>query len=248
VVCVYSNRRRVPMRARGILPLIVLIASFGVAVSSADAGQSRPNPERFENTITAWEAEDRAAPPPEDAIVFVGSSSIRFWESVHEDMAPLTIIHRGFGGSWMQDATHYADRIVTNYKPRAVVVYEGDNDVGAASMPPEQYLTDLRAFVSRVHDALPTTRIYILAIKPSVSRWANWELMDEANHRTIAEVEGDDRLFYVDVATPMLGPNQGRPPEDMFVADMLHMNEKGYEIWTDVVRPFLMEREARFEE
>ena len=230
-----------------IVAMGVILAVFCALVPAVDARQNRPDPERWEDVITAWEADDRETPPPDGAIVFVGSSSIRFWDSVHEDMDPLTVIHRGFGGSWMLDAVHYVDRIVTNYNPRAVVVYEGDNDIGASRLPPEEYMNDLRAFVSRIHAVLPETRIYVLAIKPSVSRWDNWDLMDEANQLTIAEAARDDRLFYIDVATPMLGPAAARPPEDIFVADMLHMNEQGYAIWTDVVRPFLMEHEAGYE-
>jgi hypothetical protein len=211
------------------------------------AGQTGPDPARWEQTIQTWEAEDRAQPPPEGAIVFIGSSSIRFWRTVHEDMAPLTVIHRGFGGSWMRDAVHYADRIVTNYKPRAVVLYEGDNDVGGGSLSPEGLLSGFEAFVAKVQAELPETRIYFLAIKPSVLRWDNWNAMNRANMLVKAATESSDLLTYVDVATPMLDPD-GTPPRDLFVADMLHMKPRGYEIWTSVVRPLLMEREGRYEQ
>lgn len=235
------------MHTRKAVFAVLIVSIVAVAGSRAGRRQTRPDPARWEDVIAAWEAEDQISPPPEGAIVFVGSSSIRFWDTIHEDMAPLTVIHRGFGGSWMQDAVHYANRIVTNYKPRAVVVYEGDNDVGAAGLSPEEYMNDLRDFVTRVHTALPDTRIYILAIKPSVSRWASWDAMAEANRLAVEFAASDDRLQYVDVATPMLGPGGGRPSDDIFIQDMLHMNPKGYAIWTDAVRPVLMAHEARYE-
>lgn len=232
------------MRTRTALLLLAAVTLWHAPV---DAGQTGPDPARWEQTIQTWEAEDRAQPPPDGAIVFIGSSSIRFWRTVHEDMKPLTVIHRGFGGSWMRDAVHYADRIVTNYKPRAVVLYEGDNDVGGGSLSPEDLLSGFNAFVSKVHADLPDTRIYFLAIKPSVLRWDNWNAMNRANMLVKAATESSDLLTYVDVATPMLGPD-GPPPRDLFVGDMLHMKPRGYEIWTGVVRPLLMEREGRYEQ
>jgi lysophospholipase L1-like esterase len=205
--------------------------------------QPSPDPGRWEQTIQAWEAEDRTTPPPEGAIVFVGSSSIRLWTTVREDMSPLTVIHRGFGGSWMHDAVHYADRIVTSYNPRAVVLYEGDNDVGGGSVSPEDLLAGFKAFVARVHATRPQARVYFLAIKPSLLRWDNWAAMNRANMLVKAETETSDLLTYVDVATPMLGAD-GKPPRDLFVQDLLHMTPKGYAIWTSVVRPVLMDREG----
>ena len=225
--------------------LMIVMTSLSLEVRASKVQQQDVS--RWEDVVTAWEAEDRAAPPPEGAVVFIGSSSIVRWDTIDADMAPLTLINRGFGGSFMQDALHYVDRIVTNYKPRAVVLYEGDNDLGRAQVSPGELLEKFKSFVDSVHAVLPETRIYFIAIKPSVSRWNNWALMNDANQLVIAEIETDDRLTYIDVATPMLGPNQGRPPEDLFVRDMLHMTPKGYAIWTDVVRSILVEREAPYE-
>ena len=104
---------------------------------------------------------------------------MRMWHSkIHEDLAPLTVIARGFGGSTMFDLLHYTDRIVLPYKPRAIVVYEGDNDV-AIGVGPEEIRDTFRKFVHKVHAALPQTRIYFLAIKPSYSRHA-----EMAHHAT----------------------------------------------------------------
>jgi lysophospholipase L1-like esterase len=224
-----------------------IVAAFLAPATPAQTPVERPDPARWEATIQAWESEDGSAPPPTGAIVFTGSSSIRLWNTVHEDMSPLTIIDRGFGGSWMQDAAYYAERIVNAYEPRAVVLYEGDNDVGQARLSPDALLADFREFVRRVHADMPEARIYFLSIKPSVLRWDNWDLMKEANTRIREETESDDRLIFIDVATPMLGPDGGPPSEDLFIADMLHMTPRGYAIWTDAVRPVLVEREGRYE-
>jgi lysophospholipase L1-like esterase len=204
------------------------------------------SPTRFEKAICDFEAADRETPPPSGAIVCIGSSSMRGWHSaIQKDLAPLTVIPRGFGGSNMNDALHYADRIVIPYKPRAIVLYEGDNDI-EQQIPPEKIVATFRAFVSKVHKHLPETRIYVLSIKPSIRRWKSWPRTVVANRLLAEACAKDERLIYVDVATPMLDAD-GQPRKDLFQDDNLHLNRAGYVVWRDVLRPILLEAEQPFE-
>src|SRR5438477_11635492 len=84
--------------------------------------------EPFAKEIAAFEAKDKTSPPPENEIVFVGSSSIRLWKST-EAFPDLKIINRGFGGSQLSDSVRYAERIILPYKPRIVMVFAGGNDI-----------------------------------------------------------------------------------------------------------------------
>ena len=205
-----------------------------------------PNPEGFEKDIQAFEEQDRITSPPANAIVAIGSSSLKIWnKTINNDLAPLTIIPRGFGGSTMNDALYYVDRIVIPYKPRAVLLYEGDNDV-AGGISPEKIKDAFLKFVAKIHKELPETRIYFLAIKPSPSRWNVWPQMQETNRLIENECDKDLRLTYVDVATPMLDA-EGQALIDIFRGDKLHMNEQGYVIWRNVLKPILMEIELKFE-
>lgn len=226
--------------------LVVWLSVHGLCASEEDTVKY-PDPERFEAQIQEFEAEDQEAMPPQGAIVGLGSSSMRGWHgSIQEDLAPLTIIPRGFGGSTMHDALHYLDRIVLPYRPRAILLYEGDNDV-AAGIPTEKYMTTFEDLVEAVHTELPETRIYVLAIKPSISRWEIWPQMQEANDALAAACAEHELLTYIDIATPML-LDDGAPNPAIFLDDNLHMNAKGYEIWTDVVRPVLLDAELEHEE
>jgi lysophospholipase L1-like esterase len=209
------------------------------------AQASYPDPSRFEKDILAFESESRKVPPPEGAIVCIGSSSMRMWTSIHEDLKPLKIIHRGFGGSTMKDALYYADRIVVPYRPRAVLLYEGDNDA-AFGISPNQIYETFDAFIKKIHQALPETRVYVLAIKPSISRWNIWDVMKKTNELLKARCDTNPLLTFIDVATPMLD-QKGEPLAGIFLQDNLHMNEKGYDIWRKAVRPVLMQQEAEFE-
>ena len=224
---------------------VIDVPSFGQG-SGPDTEKEYRSPKRFEKAIQRFEAADRKQPPPQDAIVCIGSSSMRGWQgTIRGDLAPLTIIPRGFGGSNMNDALHYADRIVLRYRPRAIVVYEGDNDV-AQGIAPEQIADTFRAFVKKVHDELPKCRIYFLSIKPSIRRWSLWPKMQKANSLITAECAKDKRLTFVDVASGMLD-GEGKPRKEIFKKDNLHMTRDGYVIWRNALGPILVKAEHQFE-
>jgi lysophospholipase L1-like esterase len=212
---------------------------------SAHAGEY-PDPTRFSRAIQNFLDQDRGSPPPTGAIVAISSSSMRGWHgTIHTDLRPLTIIPRGFGGSNMNDVLHYADRIVVPYRPRAILLYEGDNDTNLG-ISPAKIRSTFDAFVSTVHRTLPKTRIYVLSIKPSIRRWHLWSQMEETNTLLKAACDANPRLTFIDIGTPMLDVN-GDPIPSIFKKDNLHMNASGYEIWTEAVRPVLIEGEAHHE-
>lgn len=169
-------------------------------------------PNRYEKTIAQFEQSDKKQPPPENAILFVGSSSIRMWKTFKQDMYPLTVINRGFGGSQFTDAIHFADRIVLPYKSSMIVVYEGDNDI-AAKKTPETVFKDYKRFVEEVRESLPEVPIFFMTIKPSPSRWSMWDNMKKANELIEQYTRLHDGLEYIDVSTPMLDKNGKVRPE-----------------------------------
>ena len=196
----------------------------------------------FEDEIAAFEA----LPTPEGRpIVFVGSSSIRLWDTLDEDMYPLPVLNRGFGGAQMSHVLHNASRIVTPLRPRAVLVYAGDNDLDVRTGKNAAVVVDeFQQLVERVHAEVPDARVYFLSIKPSKLRWARWPEMQRANRAIREWVGGDPRLHYVDVSTPMLAED-GQPRDDVFLFDGLHLNSTGYAVWSDPVRAALLRDERR---
>jgi hypothetical protein len=205
-----------------------------------------PDPERFRTAIDEFAADASANPPAPGGIVATGSSSMRGWHPrITQDLAPIRIIPRGFGGSNMRDVRYFIDELVLRYKPRAVMLYEGDNDI-AEGIAPEIIAEEFLAIATEIHSQLPNTRIYVLAIKPSIARWHMWPDMVQTNDALEKACSLDPRMTYIDVATPMLN-SDGEPLENIFVADQLHMNDAGYDIWRDTVRPVLLEAEADHE-
>jgi len=196
----------------------------------------------WESDIRAFEKQDQVNPPKAGSIVFTGSSSFVRWQSLSEDMKPLPVINRAFGGSEYSDVNQYAARTVIAYHPPAVVVYAGDNDLAApAPNTPQSVAKQVQRFVEVVHAQLPGTWIYVLSIKPSYLRWDAWPRMKEANQLIRDYVRTQQRVEYVDVATPMFG-GQEKPPRDLFVEDGLHPTAKCYALWTSILKPVLMRR------
>jgi len=219
------------------------VAAFSLQVTA----QQLPDPARFEEDIQKFEVQDRATPPPQNAIVLTGSSSIMFWnEEAPADLAPLTVIPRGFGGSVMNDLLHYLDRVALTYQPRAILIYEGDNDTGRNFIPNDAIMAQLQEMIGRIHAQLPQARIYLLSVKPSVLREESWPVALELNERYKALAQGDALVTYIDVATPFL-KSDGSVMTDIFVEDNLHLNDKGYDIWAASVREVLMAHEAQYE-
>ena len=172
----------------------------------------------------------------ENGILFLGSSSIRKWPtSNYFDYLP--IINRGFGGSHISDVNYYFKSIASIYKPRTIVLYAGDNDI-AGKKTPEQVLEDYIDFIILVRKHLPQTKIIYLPIKPSPSRWSMWNDMRQANRLIKLYTDSDNMQYYADTATPMLD-SQGKPLGDLFVDDSLHLSKKGYDLWSEILKPIL---------
>lgn len=191
----------------------------------------------WEQDMQRFAAADAVAPPPRHAVLFVGSSSIRFWDSLAADFPAVPVINRGFGGSQIRDSTWYADRIIIPHAPRQVILYAGDNDLSSGRSP-SQLRADFRAFVRHVRQALPGVRIAYLSTKPSPSR-AN---LLQGQRKANALIRADAvrlQVQFIDVFTPMLDA-RGQPREELFGEDRLHMNQAGYRLWQGIVAPYLV--------
>ena len=218
-----------------LLPLGACARGQPAQRDASQAAVSQLDPTRFEAEIRAFEAADRALPPPLGGVVFVGSSSIKNWSGVAADFPGIPVLNRGFGGSTLADVVYYADRTVLRYRPHLVVLYAGDNDL-AEGRTPERVLDDYRAFVARLRSTLPLARVVYVSIKPSPSRRAYIRRMRETNQRIRAEVARDSLQSFVDVFSPMLDA-KGQPRAELFLADSLHMTRAGYLLWRALLAP-----------
>lgn len=221
-----------------ILAAVGVLVVCGLTVSA----QTNPDPKRFEKDIAAFEAEDRAAPPPAAAALFVGSSSIRYWD-VAGAFPGMKTIKRGFGGSHVSDNIFYADRIIVRYKPKLIVFYAGDADV-AANKTADVIAADYRRLVATVHERLAGTPMVLIGTKPSPAHWKQMETIRRANALVKQLAGADPLLRYVDAEQALLGPDGGPRPE-LYAKNGLNFNERGYQIWTGALKPAIEEAWAK---
>jgi lysophospholipase L1-like esterase len=197
----------------------------------------------FESEIQAYEAQDKANPPPLGSVVVTGSSSIVKWTTIQTDLAPLDVIARGFGGSTTDDLDYYLQRIVLVYQPRAVVIYEGENDIDNGQTP--TYVANrMTGILGRISAALPNARVYVISIKPSpfhIQLWNGWE--SYANQLLAALCATDARYTYIDVASHLIYPDQATLVPNAYDSDGVHLSWYGYQLWTAQIRPVLLARE-----
>jgi len=196
--------------------------------------------DRFESTIAEFEQEDQANGYHPEALLFTGSSSIRMWKTLAQDMDPMAAINRGFGGSTIPEVTYYADRIILPHHPKIIVFYCGENDLANDNSKSSLALKSFKEFHKYLKKNLPDTKLFFIAIKPSISRWNYWPRFGEANQKIKRYIEKKDNFFFIDTASKMLD-EEGVVLQDIFIEDNLHMNAKGYKIWTNTIKPILEE-------
>lgn len=189
---------------------------------------------KWSGELAAFDAADAKSPPQPGGLLLVGSSSFRKWTNAAESFPEKHVTNRGFGGSQMHELLALTDRLVWPYAPSEILVYEGDNDI-AAKKAPAQIANEFREFANLVHHHLPDAKIYFVAIKPSPSRVQLMPQAAEANKMVGDYCATKSWLKFIDVVPAMLDAN-GNPRPEIFSSDNLHMNGKGYELWTKIVR------------
>jgi|SRR6266850_1215438 len=219
------------------LAVAVFLAGCRTPTQEIEVRAVRPTSPNWEKEIAAFEAHDKTNPPPSNPIVFIGSSSIRMWKSLETDFPGKRVMNRGFGGSQIVDSVYYADRIVVPYRPRKIVLYAGGNDINAGKTA-EEVFNDFRLFVETARQSLPGTQISYVSIAPNPARWSQIERVRAANRLIRDYCKRNRGLSYIDVHSHMLNEKK-QPKEGIYLDDRLHMNEKGYKIWKEVIGPTL---------
>ena len=219
---------------------LFFVMSFTGCVSAQPTSQPttkpNPNPRRWEGDIKKFESQDEKTPPPASPILFVGSSTTRFWK-VNEAFPNLPVLNRGFGGSETSDLLFYFDRVVAKYHPRQIVFYCGDNDL-ADGKSADQVSGDIAQFINNCRQQVPAAKLVMIAVKPCPLRWKLIGEVHQVNTEMAKLTESRPGDVFVDIGPQLLGPD-GKPKPEFFRIDGLHLSDKGYGILSDAVRPYL---------
>jgi len=217
------------------LPLIGLLLLTTLPVARAQ--EKAKGFDRWEKDVAAYEAQDKASPPPKGQILFIGSSTIVRWKSLADDFPEHKTINRGFGGSQIADAAHFADRLVIPHAPRLVFLRAGGNDLWAGKSS-EQVFADYIDFVAKVQGKLPDTTITFISLSPSIARWKQADKEKAVNDMVKQFIAGKPKLKYIETYDMVLG-SDGQPRAELLVEDKLHFNGEGYKLLVERVRPYL---------
>ena len=185
----------------------------------------------WEEEVSKLEIKDDAETYSKDAILFIGSSSIRIWDNIKADMAPYEPIRRGYGGAHFSDLIHFTDRLVYPHEFKALCIFVanditgGDNDRSVSEV-----MKLFKEVIHTVRVKYPTKPIFQIAITPAGSRWKVWPEIQKVNVAMKAYCEKTDNLYFIDSTAPYLN-DQGIPRDELFIKDRLHQNQDGYDIW-----------------
>ncbi|MSU58402.1 MAG: hypothetical protein EXS35_09520 [Pedosphaera sp.] len=218
---------------RSLLPALFIVMS---ARTGAGA-ETNHNFDRWEKEISAYERADATNPPPKGAALFIGSSTIARWKTLAEDFPKHRVINRGFGGSQIVDATHFAERLIFPHLPKQIFLRAGGNDLWSGKSA-EEVFADYKDFVAKVRAKLPRTEIVFISLSPSISRWKQADKEKMLNAMVADYIRGKARLKYIETYEMVLGAD-GQPRAELFVADKLHFNAEGNKLLAERVRPHL---------
>ncbi len=208
-----------------------------LAVSLPQVSLAQP----YAKEITAFRKQDSISFPKTGLILFAGSSSFTLWKDVQDYFPQYPILNRGFGGSTLLDVSRYETDIIFPYKPKQIVIYCGENDIANDSTVTGKIVFErFKILFEDIRLNLGKVPVIYVSMKPSPSRWHLREKQREGNELIRKFLKHKKRrAVFIDVWPDMLGTD-GKPREELFLADKLHMNAQGYAIWQKLLEPFLL--------
>ena len=166
--------------------------------------------------------------------VFYGSSSIRLWLNLYEDFSEIKPVNLGFGGSTLAACVWYFNRVMKPYNPKQIIIYAGDNDLGDGRHPEEVFIF-FQQLLARVHNRFGKLPCYYVSLKPSLSRWHLIDQFKFTNHLIKNEISRHHSNWqFINVFDQMLSATN-HPDKKYFVEDGLHLSEKGYALWKEII-------------
>ena len=192
----------------------------------------------WRNQINRLKRRVRSLEKTENLIAFYGSSSIRLWVHMKEDLATLNVLNLGFGGSNYAWCAHYFDEVFRPLQPKKIVLYAGENDLGEGKSP-ETVLADCKRLVQKIKEKDANITLAIISIKPTITRQEMLPDILETNRLLEKYVVQELKSQFIDVFSPMITQDH-KPRPELYMADGLHLNKAGYEIWSRTIRAALL--------
>lgn len=211
--------------------LLLSLVFFGLFIAQVTS-QTIP----FEEEVKRISARIDSTGWSPGSTVFTGSSTIRMWKSLEETFPNETLINTGFGGSKASDLERHLFPLVIKFEPSRVFIYEGDNDLWAG-VEVSAILTSLDNIVTRIHLVNPDIEIFLIGAKPSPSRWEKKDSYLIFNRMLKEYCQTKEQVQYVDT-WKALTDTEGNARPELYIQDMLHLNQEGYVIWAGIFKGY----------
>ena len=216
--------------------LVILVSLAILSCSPVSKYRSLPEVKAWESEIQKFEQFDKSETYPEESLLFAGSSSIRLWSTLKEDMAPYPVIQRGYGGAKLSDFAVYADRIFDPHPCRAILIFIANDISGSESdKSPDEVLALYKNVIKTIRKKHSDTPVFWIAITPTSSRWKVWPEIQKANNLIKNYCESNEGLYFIKTDFAFLGED-GKPVNEYFRDDLLHLNADGYAVWRKVIK------------
>lgn len=218
---------------------LMCLVCFQVAAIDPLGKYRKAATEKWEADIEQLEKLDTEEIDPEHAVLFIGSSSIRRWDSIAEDMAPWPTIRRGYGGAKLSDLAIFVERLVAPHQFDALVIFVG-NDISGSDVDktPTEVLELYQTIVRIVREIRKEQPIFFIAITPTGKRYAVWDKINQANKLIEDYCATETDLHFIATVDKYL-MDDGKPNDALFVEDRLHLNQQGYRIWAALIKDSL---------
>ena len=200
---------------------------------------------KWEDEIKKLEVLDKKETYSNQAVLFIGSSSIRLWKSIEEDLDTYEPIKRGYGGAHYYDIIHFTNRLVSPHKVKAIAIFVANDITGKENginnqtvnrdLSPKEVLRLVKFVTKEIRKSHEKVPIFFIETTPTSKRWKVWDKISKANDLIENYTSKSENLYYINTRSFYIG-SDGMPNNSLFVKDKLHLNREGYKLWGKIIK------------
>lgn len=189
---------------------------------------------KWQSDVDKLSANNATQGSPEHTLL-LGSSSFRLWETFEQDLAPLKVVKRAYGGARYQDLAIYTPELIHGLKFSKAVVFIANDITGKDDDSDPQTVSKLaRLVIAQLRHEQPNVQIYLLPVTPTPVRYKYWQRIQVTNSMLRKIAESTPGVYYIPTAYAFLD-RDGHPRAELFKSDRLHLNDDGYHVWSKII-------------
>ncbi|OHE66771.1 MAG: hypothetical protein A2413_06965 [Treponema sp. RIFOXYC1_FULL_61_9] len=220
---------------------LMIVVFLGAALAYVALTAHKDKPLAFRFFVSQYHKQDNRLGKQTCEIVFTGSSIMRFWDTLEQDLFPKEVINRAIPGTKINEISFYTERLVNQYRPKKVFLYAGSNDIqGRKPRTAEEVLLGFINFVAKIRASNENIEIFYISIvlSPARTRIRNKEEIFKANKIIREYCSSHQGLGYIEM-NDKFADETGLPRRELFKDDNIHFNPEAYRIWKEEIVKYL---------